>query len=419
MNEQDGLRLVEPKAYAEHGYPHDLWTELRNNAPLRKFELPGWRPFWAVTKHADICEISRLPENFLNGPRMTLVSNAAIASSGQEDDGTFNGMRTIINTDGADHRKLRKVSSPYFTPRKLSGLQDVIDDSAKELLDKLATRGPEGECDFVTDVANLHPLRVICQILGVPAEDEPMVLRMTNELFGNEDQEFQRVEDRQARLVELGTEMYEFFGKIIADRRANPKNDLASILASAKIDGEPMSDMDTFGYYLITFTAGHETTRGAIAGGMKALIDHPEQHRKLADDPSLIPTAINEIVRWVTPVNHMVRTASEDYELRGQKIKAGDTLVLFYGSANRDEELYDDPFEFRVDRQDNPHLGFGIGEHFCLGANLARQTTGALFSELVPRLESFELTGPAQRVASNLVPGFKHMPMRYRIRPRP
>ncbi len=416
MNDSDGVRLIEPQAYAEHGYPHDLWTELRREAPLRKFELEGWRPFWAVTKHADICEISRQPELFLNGPRMTLVSNEAIANSGQPDDGTFNGMRTIINTDGAQHRKLRKVASPYFTPRKLSALQDMVEASAKELVDKLSEGGPTGECDFVTDVANLHPLRVICQILGVPVEDEPLVLRMTNELFGNADDEFRRAEERQAHLVALGTEMYEFFGKIIADRRKEAKNDLASVIATATIDGEAMSDMDTFGYYLITFTAGHETTRGAIAGGMKALIDHPEEHRKLAGDLSLIPAAMNEIVRWVTPVNHMARTAVEDYELRGQRIKAGDTLVLFYASANRDEEVFDDPFEFHVDRHDNPHLGFGIGEHFCLGANLARQTSGALFSELLPRLDSFELSGTPQRVASNLVPGFKHMPMRYRVR---
>jgi cytochrome P450 len=319
--------------------------------------------------------------------------------------------------DGADHRKLRKVASPYFTPRRLGDLQDAVEGSARVLVDKLAAGGPDGECDFVTEVANLHPLRVICQILGVPTEDEPMILRMTNELFGNEDAEFQRSQDRQTRMIELGTEMYEFFAKIIAGRRANPRNDLASILATATLDGAPMSDMDTFGYYLITFTAGHETTRGAIGGGMKALIDHPEEHRKLAADLSLIPAAMNEIVRWVTPVNHMVRTAVEDYELRGQQIAKDDTLVLFYASANRDEEMFDDPFAFRVDRQDNPHLGFGIGEHFCLGANLARQTTGALFSELMRRVESFELTGTPQRVVSNLVPGFKHMPLRYRMRP--
>jgi cytochrome P450 len=414
----DGRELVDPQAYAEHGYPHDLWTELRNHDPLRKFEPAGWRPFWAVTKHADICEISRQPEIFLNGPRMTLVSNAAIAASGQPDDGTFNGMRTIINMDGADHRKLRKVASPYFTPRSLRTLQDAVEASARELVDELAARGPEGECDFVTDVANLHPLRIICQILGVPREDEPMILRMTNELFGHEDAEFQRAEDRQTRLVELGMEMYEYFGTIIADRRAKARGDLASVFANATIDGAPMSDMDTFGYYLITFTAGHETTRGGIAGGMKALIDHAEQRRTLAADPSLVPTATNEIVRWVTPVNHMVRTAAADYELRGRRIAAGDTLVLFYASANRDEEIFDDPFTFRIDRHDNPHLGFGIGEHFCLGANLARQTTGALFAELTPRLESVELAGTPQRVASNLVPGFKHMPIRYRIRPR-
>ena len=420
MTDLDGLDLVDPQAYAAKGYPHETWTRLRREAPLAYFHPPGWHPFWAVTKHADICEISRQPEQFLNGPGMTVVSEEAMRLQRERERGgeaSFEGMRTIINMDEPQHRVYRKVASSWFTPNALrkADVGSKVEESARQLVDKLAAGG--GECDFVTEVANLHPLRIICQILGVPEEDEPTILKLTNELFGSEDPEFQRSADQRERIASVGADLYGFFARVIADRRANPQNDLASVLANAKIDGDPMGDVETFGYYLITFTAGHETTRGAISGGMLALIENPEEREKLRRDPSLIPLAINEIVRWVTPVNTMVRTAVDDYELRGQKIRSGDKLVLFYASANRDEEVFEDPFSFRVDRSANPHLGFGIGEHFCLGSNLARMTSGGLFAELIPRLEEVELTGKPERVASNLVPGIKHLPIRYKVAP--
>jgi hypothetical protein len=292
----------------------------------------------------------------------------------------------------------------------------VIRETARAVVDQMPNTGGEGECDFVTDVANVHPLKIICRILGMPESDEPLILKLTNQLFGGEDPEFQRDPDRKKRMMELGLEMYQLFSSVAADRRANPTDDLASVIANARVDGEPMSEADTFGYYLITFTAGHETTRGAISGGLLALIENPEQRKKLSADLSLIPTAINEIVRYVTPVNTMVRTAQTDYELRGQQIEEGDAVVMFYASANRDEEVFDDPHSFKVDRRPNPHLGFGIGEHFCLGSNLARMTSGALFRELASRLESVELAGTPERVVSNLVPGIKHLPIRYRLR---
>ena len=277
--------------------------------------------------------------------------------------------------------------------------------------------GREGECDFISSVASLHPLKVISRILGVPESDEPFILKLTNELFGAEDPEFQRSEDRMEGIKQLFMEFWSYFNDVMADRRANPRDDLASVLANAQIDGEPMGELETMGYCLITFTAGHETTRGAIGGGLHALIENPEQRRGWAANPEITPTAIDEIVRYVTPVNHMVRTATEDYELRGRTIRGGDKLVLFYASANRDEEHFDAPNELRIDRNPNPHLAFGIGEHFCLGSHLARMTSGTLFRELVTRLESVELAGTPQRTASNLVPGFKHLPIRYRLAP--
>jgi cytochrome P450 len=245
-----------------------------------------------------------------------------------------------------------------------------------------------------------------------------MILKLTNELFGTEDPEFQRSsEDVLAGIREMFMEFWTYFTKVIEERRASPRDDLASVLANARIDGEPMGALETMGYCLVTFTAGHETTRGAIGGGFHALLERPELRERWGREPQITPLAADEIIRFVTPVNHMVRTANRDYELRGQKIRNGDKLVLFYASANRDEEIFEDPLEIRLDRHPNRHLAFGIGEHFCMGANLARKTSGAIFRELVTRLESVELAGEPQRTASNLVPGFKHLPIRYRMAP--
>lgn len=408
MAQIDGLRLIDPAAYAQHGYPHDEWTQLRRESPVQFFDPPGWLSYWAVTKHADIVEVSKQPEIFLNGPGMTMVR----ARSG--DDKVQQQIRTVINMDPPVHRKYRKVGSPYFTPRAMHQLDSLVAETARKLVDGL---GREGECDFIPEIASRHPLKVIAHILGVPEEDEPFILRLTNELFGSEDPEFQRSEDRMEGIKQLFMEFWGYFGKIIEDRRANPRDDLASVFANARIDDEPMGELETLGYFLIAFTAGHETTRGGIGGGFLELIERPELRKRWAAEPEITPRAVDEIMRYVTPVNHMMRTASQDYELHGEKIRSGDRLVLFYASANRDEEVFDEPLELRLDRHPNPHLAFGIGEHFCMGAHLARKTSGAIFCELVTRLESVELTGTPQRTASNLVPGFKHMPIRYRLAP--
>jgi cytochrome P450 len=320
--------------------------------------------------------------------------------------------------DQPDHRKFRKVASPWFTPRGLKRLDEIVERSARELVDGL---GREGECDFITDVASLHPLRVLAHILGVPREDEPFILKLTNELFGAEDPEFGRAaastpEQRAAAMQALGMDFFNYFSKVMEGRRKQPANDLASVIANAQVDGQPMGLIETMGYCLIVFTAGHETTRGGIGGGMLALLENPGERAKWAKNPNLA-TAIDELIRYVTPVNHMQRTAAEDYTLRGQRIKKDDRLVLFYGSANRDEEVFQDGDTLKLERDPNPHLSFGIGEHFCIGSHLARKTTSSLYRELLPRLEHVELTGKPARTASNLVPGLKHLPIRYRIKP--
>ena len=405
MSEIDPLRLIDPQCYAEHGYPHEAWKHLRQESPLQFFEPPGWPSFWAVTKHADIVEISKQPDHFLNAPGMTLVRDRGRSEQQQQ-------IKTIINMDPPEHRKYRAIASPFFSPRAVRHLDSLVEETARKLVDGL---GERGECDFIAEVASLHPLKVISRILGVPESDEPFILKLTNELFGSEDPEFQRSGERMEAMRELFKDFWQYFGKVMADRRAEPRDDLASLFANARVDGEPMGEIETMGYCLIAFTAGHETTRGAIGGGLHALIEHPDQLERWRREPELTPSAIDEIVRFVTPVNHMVRTAAVDYELGEEQIRAGDRLVLFYASANRDEDVFEAPDELRIDRKPNRHLGFGIGEHFCLGAHLARKTSGTLFRELATRIESIELTSPVQRTASNLVPGLKHLPIRYQI----
>jgi hypothetical protein len=406
----DGLYLIDPKCYAERGYPHAEWKTLRASEALEFFEPPAWQSFWAVAKHADIIEVSKRPDVFVNGPGMVLIRTEQ--AKRQAASGGLGQMRTIINMDPPDHRKFRKVASPWFTPRALRRLDALVAETARKLVDGL---GREGECDFIRDVASLHPLKIISRILGVPEEDEPFILKITNELFGAEDPEFQRDEDREANMRALGMDFFNYFNKVMNDRRDRPRDDLASVIANAQVDGRPMGLVETMGYCLIVFTAGHETTRGGIGGGMLALLENPAERARWAKSPELTTAAVDEILRFVTPVNHMVRTATEDYALRGRTIRKGERLVLFYASANRDEDVFDAPDSLHLDRAPNPHLAFGIGEHFCIGTHLARKTTAAIFRELVPRLEHVELAGQPERTASNLVPGIKHLPIRYRI----
>jgi cytochrome P450 len=413
----DGLDLVSSHAYAEKGVPHELWKRLRAESPVHRCAPKGFPPFWAITKHADICEISKQPGKFSSAGGIAMITESDEADLREGGQG-FGAMRVIIEMDPPEHRGYRQVTSPYFTPRAVLALDEAIRTSAREVVDKLAGATGEGECDFANDVANAHPLRILSTLLGVPRESEPDILRLTNQLFAGDDPDLQRGgEDRKAATMALGLELYQLFDKIIQDRRANPTDDLASLLANGTIDGKPMGMMETVGYYLITFTAGHDTTKNALVGGMLALLEHPDQFEKLKQHPGLVDSAVEEVVRWTSPVNHMKRRVTEDYELRGQRMKVGDQLVMFYASANRDEEIFDDPYTFRIDRHPNRHLGFGIGEHFCLGANLARRSQRALLLELAQRLDWAELAGEPEQIHSAFVVGLKKLPMRYRIKP--
>ncbi len=422
MRLTDGTELLDPQRYATQGYPHELWTRMRREAPVHWCEPAEIVPFWAITKHAHICEISKQPDVFVSGNGIVPATKEVAERLARGERGPFDMMQTIITMDPPKHRKFRKVASPWFTPHAMARIDEVVQASARRLVDRLydAQRNGEGTFDFVTEIAVQHPLRILCSILGVAEADEPTVLRLTQELFAGEDPEFARSEaDRNAAVQALGIEFLQFFGKIIADRRANPqKDDLAGILANAEIDGARMGDLETLGYYLITFTAGHDTTRNSLGAGMLALVENPAEREKLRRDPEgRVADAVEEIVRWATPVNYMMRTAAQDYELGDTKVRQGERVMLFYASANRDEDVFDAPFSFRIDRHPNPHLGFGIGEHFCLGSHLARRSQRALFSELIGRLDEVELAAPPERLAASFVAGIKHLKLRYRLQP--
>jgi cytochrome P450 len=328
--------------------------------------------------------------------------------------------------DGDDHREHRGLISDWFKPASIRRLTEQVEALARRAVDEMAATG--GECDFAVDVAMNFPLRVILSVLGLPEEDYPRMLRLTQELFGTEDPDFARSEDsvridpdRPQDISEAGMavimDFLAYFSDLTKARRDAPTSDLASMVANATLGGRPLDDIETFGYYLIVATAGHDTTSSAIAGGMLALLQNPDQLAALRAEPSLMSNAADEIVRWVSPVKYFMRTAHEPWELSGTAITPGDWVLLSYQSANRDEAVFTDPFRFDVRRLDaNQSLGFGFGRHYCLGAHLAKLEIRALFAELLPRVEHIELAGEPRLMQATLVSGPKNLPVRFRMR---
>jgi cytochrome P450 len=412
----DQLDLIAARTYGTSGYPHDAWARLRRESPVHLMKTPGYKPFWAITRHADIIEVSTQPEKFRSAGRFILFPEITDPNGGNLEEKP--PLRMLVNMDPPEHRDYRKLVSGWFTPRAIARLQARLEEITEEIFDELAGDGSEREVEFVTEVAALQPLRMITEILGIPREREQFVLRVTNENFGIEDPDFQREGDTPEQRLAFIQEAFAFLSEITEDRRRNPRNDLSTVLAQATIDGQPVPTFELFSLYFLIMVAGHDTTRNSISNGLVALMQHPEQLEKLRRDPSLVETGADEIVRWTTPVNHFARTATADCELRGQSIRKGDSLALFYASANRDEEVFADPFAFRLDRDPNPHLGFGIGEHFCLGAHLARLDLKVFFRQFAERLESIEPAGPIELLHASFVGGPKRLPVRLRLRPR-
>jgi cholest-4-en-3-one 26-monooxygenase len=411
----DELDVIGPDTYMRNGYPYAAWKRLRKESPIHWFDVPGGVGFWAVTRRADIVWISKQPTRFINGPRLAVFEKGAPI----EGERTF--VRQLLNMDPPDHTQYRGVASDWFTPQSIARRRDEVSRIARELLREMAGDGEVREGDFVRDLAVPLTLGVLAEMLGVPRADWPKMFEWTNRVAGSADPEFQGDDvaggNQQVPFEETRNELFAYFADLAAERRKDPRDDIVSVLANATIDGAPMPSLELLSYYFLLVVAGNETTRNAASGGLLAMIENPGELRKLRDNPNLINHAAEEIVRWTTPVIQFCRTAVEDVELHGKQIRKGDAFCLFYPSANRDEEAFEDPDVFRVDRRPNPHLGFGIGEHFCLGANLARLELRVIFGELAQRLDEIELAGPYERMRSSFLGGVKRMPIRYRLRP--
>lgn len=404
--------LADPTAYADDERLHSALTQLRATNPVAWVDNPPYRPFWAITKHADIMVIERDNNLFVSEPRPLLMqADAEDLLKAQAEAGM--GLRTLIHMDDPHHRKVRAIGADWFRPKAMRDLKVRVDELAKRYVDRMRDVGPE--CDFVEEIAIQFPLYVIMSLLGLPEEDYGRMHALTQELFGGDDEEYSRGQSPEELFTVL-LDFFQYFAALTASRRANPTEDLASAIANGRIDGEPLSDMDTASYYVIVASAGHDTTKDAISGGLHALIQNPGELARLKANPDLMPTAVEEMIRWSTPVKEFMRTATADTVVHGVPIAEGESVYLAYVSGNRDEEVFEDPFRFDVGREPNKHLAFGYGVHFCLGAALARMEMNSLFSELLPRLDSIELAGTPELSATTFVGGFKHLPIRYSLR---
>jgi len=411
--------LVDPKSYASDTI-HKSYAWLRANNPLGLAKLEGYDPFWVVTKHADILDVSRQNALFHSGDRQTTLST-------QEGDrqvrkmtgGSPHLVRSLVQMDAPDHPKYRALTQSWFLPHNIKSLEDRIRRIAKISVEKMLAK--DGVCEFVADVALHYPLHVIMEILGVPSEDEPRMLMLTQELFGSTDPELGRQAETQdpAKAIEMIQavlmDFYNYFAKITAARRAEPRDDLASVIANSTIDGQPISEFEALSYYVIVATAGHDTTSSSTAGAVWALAERPAEFEKVKANPALIPGLVEEAVRWTTPVKHFMRSATADTELRGRHIAKDDWLMLCYASGNRDEDVFEDPFAFRVDRNPNRLVSFGYGAHLCLGQHLAKMEMRILFEEMLPHLKSLELAGKPKMSEAVFVNGPKKLPIRFAV----
>lgn len=404
--------LATPSAYTDEKRLHEALTHLRAHAPVSWVDAEGYRPFWAITKHADVMAVERQNDLFTNHPRpLLMVTELEEKLLADQEAGI--GLRTLIHMDDPHHRDMRKIGVDWFRPKAMRALKSRCDELARIYVDKMLERGPE--LDFVQEIAVNYPLYVILSLLGLPESDFPRMLKLTQEMFGGDDTELRRGTVSTDVLATL-LDFFNYFAALTASRRANPTQDLASAIANATIDGEPLSDMDTVSYYVIVASAGHDTTSAAISGGLLALLQNPGELARLQQDTSLMGTAVEEMIRWVVPVKEFMRTAQADTEVRGVPIAKGESVLLSYVSANRDEEVFTDPFRFDVGRDPNKHLSFGHGVHFCLGAALARLEMNSFFSELISRIKTIELADNPQLIATTFVGGPKHLPIRYSLR---
>ncbi len=420
------IDLNDPELFQREGF-HEVLRRLRQESPVH-WSPPGEvaNGFWSITKYEDIRYVSRNPELFISskgiagpGIRPEALQNLGIDAQQQNAGANI----SIIGMDPPRHVKMRRLVNKGFTPRAVNAMEPEIRRITNEILDRIEGRD---ELDFVLEVASQLPLAVICGMMGLEQKDWALMFELTNKVLGSGDPEYQTEvpeEERGTSAAARATAMrgvatmMEYFRHVLEDRRKNPReDDLPTILLESEVDGEKLSEGDLLAFCFLLILAGNETTRNGISGGLRVLCEHPDQKAKLINDMSLMDSAVEEILRWVSPLHHMARTATADAEIRGQHIKAGDRVLMWYPSANRDEEVFEEPYTFDITRTPNEHLAFGIGEHFCLGAGFARRELKVMFEELFRRFPNIELAGEPERLRSNFINGTKHLPVRLNSR---
>jgi cytochrome P450 len=410
--------LTDPRSFGQVEKVHQAFAWLRRHYPVGKAITATFDPFWVITRHADILGVEQKNDIFSNGARSTTLVPAATLASLQQTTGSPHLTHSLVNMDGAEHRVYRGLTRSWFAPANIKRLTERIRELARTHVDRMLARG--GECDFVADVALHYPLHVIMDILGVPEADERRMLLLTQQLFGARDPDLGRsaasMADPKAALgvfQSVLTDFYAYFGQLNEARRKEPREDLATVIANAQIDGKPVDPHLANSYYVLIATAGHDTTSASTSGAIWGLAERPDQWALVKANPALIPGLVDEAIRWVTPVKHFMRTATQDYTLRDKTIKAGDWLMLAYLSGNRDEEVFADPFEFRVNRTPGKHVAFGYGVHVCLGQHLAKLEMSILLEELIARVKTIELAGTPAWTQSTFVSGPKRLPIRF------
>jgi cholest-4-en-3-one 26-monooxygenase len=401
LSPEHAALLVDASSYESHGYPHELWTRLRAEAPLAYFETDEYEPFWAATKQSVIRDVTSRASEFSSARGITVVPK-----------GTPNyHSDAILMLDPPEHGPLRRAAVRRFTPRGVDERSDDIEQIVAEIFDDVA--GEADEFDFVERVAAPLPIAVISWILGVPRGDWRLLFRWTNEVVGKDDAEYRRPgETPMDTVVRARGEIRAYLTDLIETRRSAPGDDLISYLFDAEVAGQPLTEHQLLDYCELLIEAGNETTRNAISGGLIAFAEHPDQWTRLRREPDLLGTAVEEVLRWSSPVIHLARVALVDVDVGGITIPAGDKVAMFYPSGNRDEDVFDDPFRFRIDRDPNPSFVFGFGEHYCMGVHVARLEISTVVRQMLARFESFEITGTVERLRANMIGGIKRLPVR-------
>lgn len=405
--------IVDPGTYADEQLYNSVFSQLRRDAPIYWTEPEGYRPFWTVSRHADICAIEKNPAHFVNAPRLILASEEYEESYKSFTGGLDRLTHNLGSMDGQEHRAFRSMTQAWFGPKQIQQRSEQIRVLARAAVDRMVEM--DGACDFVTDIALWYPLRVIMLILGIPAKDENFLMTFTREMFGSADPETRRSTGASSR-IEPVKEFTSYCNAIITDRRANPRDDVATVIANATVDGREITELEAMSYYLLICTAGHDTTSSSAAAGLMQLIRHPDQMKKLRDNPELLPRAVDEAIRLASPIKHFFRTATIDTEMHGQEIRNGDFLMMCYPSANRDEDVFEHPLVFNVERAPVRHIAFGYGPHLCLGQHLAKLEIRILFEEMLARIDDFAITGETQLLQSTFNSGLKNLPISYSVK---